>query len=220
MPERAAERAAVERLRERLAGAAQAGPQNRIWRFGDGIDTDAMAPGQYMKLPIEELARHCLEGVRPEFAASVRPGDVIVAGANFGVGSSREQAPQALATLGVAGVVAVSFAGLFYRNAINLGLPVLVCGRHRLTRGRHRRRAGRLRGEADAGGRRNDRPGTDAPLPAGHRPGGRADPAPQGNAGPGMIPPCSLPSRRSRKIVSSTDASSSARSECTSSPRR
>jgi 3-isopropylmalate/(R)-2-methylmalate dehydratase small subunit len=101
--------------------------QNRIWRFGDGIDTDAMAPGQYMKLPIEELARHCLEGVRPEFAAAVRPGDVMVAGANFGIGSSREQAPQALATLGVAGVVALSFAGLFYRNAINLGLPVFVC---------------------------------------------------------------------------------------------
>lgn len=99
----------------------------RIWRFGDGIDTDAMAPGQYMKLPIEELALHCLEGVRPEFPGSVRRGDVVVAGTNFGIGSSREQAPQALATLGVAGVVAVSFAGLFYRNAINLGLPVLVC---------------------------------------------------------------------------------------------
>lgn len=102
-------------------------PQHRIWRFGDGIDTDAMAPGEYMKLPIDELAKHCLAVVRPEFAAGVRPGDVVVAGANFGIGSSREQAPQALVTLGVAGVVAVSFAGLFYRNAINLGLPVLVC---------------------------------------------------------------------------------------------
>jgi 3-isopropylmalate/(R)-2-methylmalate dehydratase small subunit len=102
-------------------------PQHRIWRFGDGIDTDAMAPGEYMKLPIQELAKHCLAVVRPEFAAGVRPGDVVVAGANFGIGSSREQAPQALATLGVAGVVATSFAGLFYRNAINLGLPVLVC---------------------------------------------------------------------------------------------
>ena len=102
-------------------------PRNRIWRFGDGIDTDAMAPGQYMKLPIGEIAKHCMEVVRPAFAAEVRPGDVVVAGSNFGIGSSREQAPQALATLGVAGVVAVSFAGLFYRNAINLGLPVLVC---------------------------------------------------------------------------------------------
>ena len=108
-------------------GRAKAARQGRIWRFGDGIDTDAMAPGQYMKLPIAEIARHCLEGVRPEFPASVQPGDVVVAGANFGIGSSREQAPQALAILGVAGVVAVSFAGLFYRNAINLGLPVLVC---------------------------------------------------------------------------------------------
>lgn len=107
--------------------APVSGPPGRIWRFGDGIDTDAMAPGEYMKLPIAELARHCLEGVRPEFAAAVRPGDVVVAGANFGIGSSREQAPQALATLGIAGVVAVSFAGLFYRNAVNLGLPVLVC---------------------------------------------------------------------------------------------
>ena len=107
-----------------LGGPAATG---RIWRFGDGIDTDAMAPGQYMKLPIEALARHCLETVRPDFAAGVRPGDLVVAGANFGIGSSREQAPQALVTLGVAAVVAESFAGLFYRNAINLGLPVLVC---------------------------------------------------------------------------------------------
>lgn len=107
-------------------GGDQTG-RGRIWRFGDGIDTDAMAPGQYMKLSIDELARHCLEGVRPEFAAAVRPGDFVVAGRNFGVGSSREQAPQALARLGVAAVVAASFAGLFYRNAINLGLPVLVC---------------------------------------------------------------------------------------------
>lgn len=99
----------------------------RIWRFGDGIDTDAMAPGRYMKLDIDQLARHCLEGVRPEFAGAVRPGDLVVAGRNFGIGSSREQAPQALARLGVAAVIAVSFAGLFYRNAINLGLPVLVC---------------------------------------------------------------------------------------------
>ena len=106
---------------------AEAAARNRIWRFGDGIDTDAMAPGEYMKLPIEQIAAHCMEVVRPEFAAGVRPGDVVVAGANFGIGSSREQAPQALATLGVAGVVAASFAGLFYRNAINLGLPVLVC---------------------------------------------------------------------------------------------
>ncbi len=111
-----------------MGEAAQAGtPGGRIWRFGDGVDTDVMAPGKYMKLPIEALARHCLEDVRPDFAAGVRPGDLLVAGRNFGIGSSREQAPQALACLGIAAVIAESFAGLFYRNAINLGLPVLVC---------------------------------------------------------------------------------------------
>lgn len=99
----------------------------RIWRFGDNVDTDAMAPGTYMKLGIEEIARHCMEGPRPEFAAQVRPGDLLVAGHNFGVGSSREQAPQALRQLGIAAVIAPSFAGLFYRNALNLGLPALVC---------------------------------------------------------------------------------------------
>lgn len=108
------------------AVAGGTGP-GRIWRFGDGIDTDAMAPGKYMKLGIEAIASHCMEDVRPEFASSVRPGDLVVAGRNFGIGSSREQAPQALAALGVAAVVARSFAGLFYRNAVNLGLPVLVC---------------------------------------------------------------------------------------------
>jgi 3-isopropylmalate/(R)-2-methylmalate dehydratase small subunit len=71
---------------------------------------------------------HCLESLRPEFPGTVRPGDIIVAGSNFGMGSSREQAPQALKHLGVAAVLAQSFAGLFYRNAINIGLPVLVCG--------------------------------------------------------------------------------------------
>jgi len=99
----------------------------RVWKFGDNLDTDAMAPGQYMKGAIAELARHCLETVRPEFAASVRAGDVLVAGRNLGAGSSREQAPQALKALGVAALVAVSYAGLFYRNALNLGLAALVC---------------------------------------------------------------------------------------------
>ena len=75
---------------------------------------------------IAEIAAHCLEGVRPDFARTVRPADIVVAGRNFGLGSSREQAAEALRHLGVAGVVALSFAGIFYRNAINLGLPVLV----------------------------------------------------------------------------------------------
>lgn len=102
-------------------------PAGRIWRFGDDIDTDAMAPAPYMKGGIDTLARHCLENLRPEFPATVRPGDIVVAGTNFGMGSSREQAPQALKHLGVSAVLAGSFAGLFYRNAINIGLPVLVC---------------------------------------------------------------------------------------------
>lgn len=99
----------------------------RAWVFGPDIDTDALAPGQYMKVPLAELARHCLEAVDPEFAANVRPGDVVVGGKNFGMGSSREQAAEALRHLGVAAVVAPSFAGIFYRNALNLGLLALVC---------------------------------------------------------------------------------------------
>jgi 3-isopropylmalate/(R)-2-methylmalate dehydratase small subunit len=98
----------------------------KAWIFGDDIDTDLLAPGQFMKLGIEEIARHCLEAVDPAFASGVRPGDVVVGGRNFGAGSSREQAPQALKVLGVAAVIAPSFAGIFYRNALNLGLPALI----------------------------------------------------------------------------------------------
>jgi 3-isopropylmalate/(R)-2-methylmalate dehydratase small subunit len=99
----------------------------KAWVFGDNVDTDAIAPGRYMKFGIEEIARHCLEGIDSSFAREVRPGDVVIGGKNFGTGSSREQAPEALKHLGVAALVAESFAGLFYRNAINLGLPALVC---------------------------------------------------------------------------------------------
>jgi 3-isopropylmalate/(R)-2-methylmalate dehydratase small subunit len=99
----------------------------RAWLFGDDIDTDALAPGRYMKLGIEEIAKHCLEAVAPGFAKEVRFGDVLVAGRNFGAGSSREQAPAALKHLGIAAIVAESFAGLFYRNSLNLGLPAIIC---------------------------------------------------------------------------------------------
>jgi 3-isopropylmalate/(R)-2-methylmalate dehydratase small subunit len=99
----------------------------KAWVFGDNLDTDLIAPGRYMKFGIAEIARHCLESVDPTFASSVRPGDVLVAGRNLGAGSSREQAPEALKQLGIAALVAESYAGLFYRNAINLGLPALVC---------------------------------------------------------------------------------------------
>ena len=106
----------------------------RAWVLGDNVDTDAIAPGRYMKFGIAEIAPHCLEGVLPEFARSVRPGDVVVGGRNFGAGSSREQAPSALKHLGVAALVAESFAGLFYRNALNLGLPAVVCAEARRIR--------------------------------------------------------------------------------------
>lgn len=97
------------------------------WVFGDNVDTDSMAPGQYMKHGVEEIARHCLESVDPRFAAEAQPGDVVVAGSNFGAGSSREQAPAALRHLGIAALIATSFAGIFYRNALNLGLPAVTC---------------------------------------------------------------------------------------------
>jgi 3-isopropylmalate/(R)-2-methylmalate dehydratase small subunit len=100
---------------------------HKVWKLGADIDTDQLAPGAYMKLGIEGIAPHCLEAVRPEFAASVRPGDVIAAGPNFGIGSSREQAAGALVQLGVRAVIAPSFSGLYFRNAFNLGLLLLTC---------------------------------------------------------------------------------------------
>ncbi len=99
----------------------------RAWVFGDNVDTDAIVPGQYMKFGIAEIAKHALEVVDPQFASAVRPGDVLVGGRNFGAGSSREQAPAALRHLGVGGLLAPSFAGLFYRNCFNVGLLALVC---------------------------------------------------------------------------------------------
>jgi 3-isopropylmalate/(R)-2-methylmalate dehydratase small subunit len=99
----------------------------RVWRVGADVDTDQLAPGHAMKSGIEVIARHCLEGVRPDFASGVRPGDVLVAGPNFGIGSSREQAASALVQLGVAAVIAPSFSGLYFRNAFNVGLLLLTC---------------------------------------------------------------------------------------------
>jgi 3-isopropylmalate/(R)-2-methylmalate dehydratase small subunit len=98
----------------------------RAFLFGDNIDTDLLAPGRWMKLDPVALAGHCLEAIDPTFAAAVRPGDILVAGNNFGLGSSREQAAISLKLLGVSAVLAVSFARIFYRNAINLGLPAMV----------------------------------------------------------------------------------------------
>lgn len=101
--------------------------QGAAWVFGDGVDTDVLAPGVYMKGPIEEMAKHCLEAVDPTFAASVAPGDIVVGGESFGLGSSREQAVMVLNVLEVGAVLAKSFARIFYRNAMNLALPVLIC---------------------------------------------------------------------------------------------
>jgi 3-isopropylmalate/(R)-2-methylmalate dehydratase small subunit len=99
----------------------------RAWVLPADVDTDQLAPGATMKHGIEVTARHCLEAVRPEFALEVRHGDVVVAGANFGIGSSREQAASVLVHLGVQAVIAPSFGGLYFRNAFNVGLLLLTC---------------------------------------------------------------------------------------------
>lgn len=99
----------------------------RLWLFGDDVDTDLLAPGRYMKGTVAEMATHCLEALDPSFASSVREGDAIIAGENFGMGSSREQAAEVLLHLGIRAVIARSFGRIFYRNALNLGLPVLTC---------------------------------------------------------------------------------------------
>ena len=100
----------------------------RAWKFGDDIDTDAIIPGRYLTIyDPEELAAHVFEGTRDEFREQVSKGDVIVAGSNFGCGSSREHAPIALKGAGIGVVIAKSFARIFYRNAINTGLMAVVC---------------------------------------------------------------------------------------------
>jgi 3-isopropylmalate/(R)-2-methylmalate dehydratase small subunit len=100
----------------------------RVWKFGDNIDTDAIIPGRFLTIyDPHELAKHAFEGIRDEFASEVKPGDVIVAGKNFGCGSSREHAPIALKGAGITMVIAESFARIFYRNAINVGLLPVVC---------------------------------------------------------------------------------------------
>lgn len=104
----------------------------RIWKFGHDVSTDLLSPGAYAVDPVEVRMLHTLESVNPGFASDVRPGDIVVAGRNFGCGSSRETAPENLKVLGVACVVAESFSRLFMRNAVAVGLPVLVCpGVHR-----------------------------------------------------------------------------------------
>ncbi len=108
--------------------------QHRIWHLGADIDTDVLAPGHAMKYGIEVIAQHCLESVLPQFASQVKKGDVIVAGSNFGIGSSREQAAQVLVQLGIAAVIAPSYSGLYFRNAFNVGLLLLTCPQAELLR--------------------------------------------------------------------------------------
>jgi len=102
--------------------------KGKSWMFGDDVNTDLIIPGKYLELvDPEEMALHAMEGIDPEFPAKVGEGDIVVGGTNFGCGSSREHAPLALKHAGVGAVVAESFARIFYRNAINIGLPALEC---------------------------------------------------------------------------------------------
>ena len=103
--------------------------KGKVWKFGDDISTDLIIPGKYKFKTIDfnELASHAMEGADPKFASRVSKGDIIVAGSNFGCGSSREQAPVVIKHSGVSAVVAKSFARIFYRNAFNVGLPVIEC---------------------------------------------------------------------------------------------
>lgn len=98
----------------------------KVWRFGNDVDTDLIIPARYLTTSVpQELAAHCMEDADPSFAGKVRPGEIIVAGKNFGCGSSREHAPIAIKAAGVACVIGATFARIFYRNAINIGLPIL-----------------------------------------------------------------------------------------------
>ncbi|KCZ72146.1 3-isopropylmalate dehydratase, small subunit [Candidatus Methanoperedens nitroreducens] len=98
----------------------------RVWKFGDNVDTDVIIPGKYLRTTdMSVFASHVMEGIEPQFSQKVISGDIIAAGKNFGCGSSREQAPLALKYAGIACIVAESFARIFFRNAINIGLPII-----------------------------------------------------------------------------------------------
>ena len=102
--------------------------RGKVWKYGANLDTDAIIPARYLSVSTaEELAPHCLEDLDPDFASRSEPGDIVVATRNFGCGSSREHAPLALKGAGVSCVIAGTFARIFYRNAINIGLPILEC---------------------------------------------------------------------------------------------
>ena len=99
-----------------------------VFKYGDNVDTDVIITARYLNAPSpEELAKHCMEDIDAAYASSVKPGDIVVGGWNFGCGSSREHAPIAIQASGAACVIAASFARIFYRNAINIGFPILEC---------------------------------------------------------------------------------------------
>jgi 3-isopropylmalate/(R)-2-methylmalate dehydratase small subunit len=99
--------------------------EGKVWKFGDNVDTDAIIPARFLNVSDkDQLAKGCFIDLRPEFRSGVQPGDILVAGSNFGCGSSREHAPLAIKASGVSAVVARSFARIFYRNAFNMGLPI------------------------------------------------------------------------------------------------
>ena len=100
----------------------------KAFKYGDNVDTDVIIPARYLNSTSEaELASHCMEDIDPDFVKTMKPGDIMVGGANFGCGSSREHAPMAIRGSGVRCVIAESFARIFYRNAINIGFPILEC---------------------------------------------------------------------------------------------
>ena len=102
--------------------------KGKVFKYGDNVDTDAIIPARHLNLhEPSELAAHAMEDIDAGFVSKVKPGDMIVAGSNFGCGSSREHAPVALKAAGVSCVIAISFARIFFRNAINIGLPLLEC---------------------------------------------------------------------------------------------
>jgi len=101
--------------------------RGRVWKVGDQVNTDLITPGKYLTAPIEEVKKHVLEAVNPRLAKEAREGDILVAGKNFGCGSSRESAPRALRALGISAVLAESFARIFFRNAVAIGLAVVPC---------------------------------------------------------------------------------------------
>ena len=111
--------------------------KGKVWKFGDDISTDLIAPGRYFHLRsnLPELAKHVLEDADPQFASKMGRGDFVVGGKNFGLGSSREHAPTIIKLAGASAVLAKSFARIFFRNAINVGLPVLICDTDKIDQG-------------------------------------------------------------------------------------